>query len=81
MMTALRYSEVHQVNIEQLKLLMELLNELANCGGIASQDISETKVLNSFNCNINEQSSFKISFKDVNRCQIKLKKFSYVSGH
>ena len=78
MMTALRYSEVHQVNIEQLKLLMELLNELANCGGIASQDISETKVLNSFNCNINEQSSFK---KDVNRCQIKLKKFSYVSGH
>ena len=54
MMNALRYSEVHQVNIEQLKLLMELLNELANCGGIASQDISETKVLNSFTCNINE---------------------------
>ena len=53
MMGALRYSEVHQVNIEQLKLLMELLNELTNGGGIASQVISETKVLNSFTCNVN----------------------------
>ena len=62
MMGALRYSEVHQVNIEQLKLLMELLNELANCGGIASQVNSETKVPSSFICNINQLSSRKKEF-------------------
>ena len=44
MMNVLRYTEVHQVNIEQLKLLMELLTEMTQCGGVASQALSETKV-------------------------------------
>ena len=45
MMNVLRYTEVQQVNIEQLKLLIELLTEMTQCGGVASQALSEAKVV------------------------------------
>ena len=43
-MNSIRYNEVHQVNVQQLNLLMELLNEMAQCGGTQCKRLNDNKV-------------------------------------
>ena len=45
MMNVLRYTEVHQVNVEQMGFLIELLNEMTEAGGTVAKMATDTKVL------------------------------------
>ena len=43
-MTALRYSEVHRVDVNQLKLLTELIDEIMQGGGILLKSLHAEEV-------------------------------------
>ena len=44
-MSSLRYTEVHQVKVDQLRLLMDLLGEMSQCGGTVAKMVTDTKVV------------------------------------